>query len=100
RIHGRAMPLRKDQDTDVALELQASELSDFSPYAGKYLGYTIRKGKLYVDGRVRIQQRQLDAELKTRLDQFYLGDPVASPDAVKLPVKLCLAIVRDRKGVI
>jgi len=100
RIKGRAMPLRKDQDTDVTVTIQASELSDFSPYAGKYLGYTIHKGKLDLDAHVQIRQRQLQALLKTRMDQFYLGDKVESPDAVKLPMKLALAILRDRAGVI
>jgi hypothetical protein len=100
RVLGRAMPLRKDQDTDVTVTIQGSELTDFSPYAGKFLGYTIRKGKLDVDARVRIQQRQLDALVKTRMDQLYLGDKVESPDASKLPVRLALAILRDRRGVI
>ena len=100
RVQGRAMPLRKDQDTDVSVTIQGSELTDFSPYAGKFLGYTIHKGKLDVDARVRIQQRQLDAQVKTRLDQFYLGDKVQSPDATRLPVRLALAVLRDRRGVI
>ena len=99
-IHGHAMPLRKDQDTDVSVEIQASELSDFSPYAGKYLGYTIHKGKLGLNAQVRIQQRQLQVLLKTRLNQFYLGEKVESPEALHLPVKLCLSILRDRSGLI
>ena len=99
-LQGRAMPLRKDQDTDVQLVIDGAALTDFSPYAGKYLGYTVRKGNLAVDARVRIVKRQLDALIKTRLDQFTLGDKTASPDAVHLPVKLCLAILRDRHGVI
>lgn len=100
RLQGRAMPLRKDQDTDVTITIKASELTDFSPYAGKFLGYTIRKGKLDLDAHVLIKQRELKAQLNTRMDQFYLGDKVASPDAVKLPMKLALAILRDRRGVI
>jgi hypothetical protein len=99
-LFGKAMPLRKDQDTDVTLTIHASDLQDFSPYAGKFLGYVIRKGKLDVDAHVKIQQRQLDALLKTRLDQFYLGDATHSPDATHLPVRLCLAVLRDRRGVI
>lgn len=99
-IRGRALPLRHDQDTDVAITVQGSELSDFGPYAGKYLGYTIRKGKLDLEARLRIARRQLDAQVKTRLDQFFLGDRTGSPEATRLPVKLALAILRDRKGVI
>jgi hypothetical protein len=100
RIQGRAMVLRQDRDTDVTLVIQGSELSDFSPYAGKYLGYTIRKGKLGVDARIRIQERKLDSLFNTRLDQFYLGERTQSPDATHLPVKLALAVLRDRHGVI
>lgn len=99
-IQGHSMPLRRDQDTDVTLRIQGADLSDFSPYTGKYLGYTVRKGKLDVDAHVKIQERKLNALVKTRMDQFYFGDRTQSPDATRLPVKLALAILRDRKGLI
>ncbi len=99
RIQGRATPLRHDLDTDVSLKVEGAELSDFSPYAGKYLGYAIRKGKLEVDARLVIRNRRLEIQDRVRLDQFYLGDKVDSPDATRLPVKLALALLRDRKGV-
>jgi len=60
----------------------------------------VRKGKLDVDAHVRIDHRKLNAEVKTRMDQFYFGDRTESPDATRLPVKLALALLRDRKGVI
>jgi len=100
RIQGRAVVFRQDKDTDVTLLIQGSELSDFSPYAGKYLGYTIHKGKLEVDAHIKIQERKLDSLFKTRLDQFYLGERTPSPEATHLPVNLALAILRDRHGVI
>jgi hypothetical protein len=99
-ITGRAMPLRSDLDTDVVLKIQGADLTDFTPYTGKYLGYTVQKGKLDVDARLRIERRNLKAENAVKLDQFYLGEKVPSPDATGLPVKLGLAILRDRKGVI
>ena len=99
-IQGKAMPLMHDRDTDVAIKIVGADLTDFSPYTGKYLGYTTREGKLHVDARVQIKNRQLNIEDKVVLDRMYLGDKVASPDATHLPVKLGLAILRDRKGVI
>ena len=99
-ITGHAMPLRNDLDTDVILKIQGADLTDFSPYTGKYLGYTVQKGKLLVDAHLRIDHRNLKAENAVKLDQFYLGDKVESPEATHLPVKLGLAILRDRKGVI
>ena len=99
-ITGHAMPLRNDLDTDVVLKIQGADLTDFTPYTGKYLGYTVQKGKLDVDAHLRIDHRNLKAENAVKLDQFYLGEKVQSPDATGLPVKLGLAILRDRKGVI
>ncbi len=99
-ITGHAMPLRHDLDTDVTLKIQGADLTDFTPYTGKYLGYTVQKGKLDVDARLRIDHRNLKAENAVKLDQFYLGEKVESPDATGLPVKFGLAILRDRKGVI
>lgn len=100
RVEGRAMPLRHDKDTDIAVQIVGANLTDFSPYAGKYLGYAIREGKLDVQARVRIQDRKLEVQDRTRLDHFYLGDAVASPEATHLPVKLGLALLRDRQGLI
>ncbi|MDR3684856.1 MAG: DUF748 domain-containing protein, partial [Geothrix sp.] len=99
-IQGHAMPLRNDLDTDVILKIQDADLTDFTPYTGKYLGYTVKKGKLDVDAHLRIDHRNLKAENAVKLDQFYLGEKVPSPEATGLPVKLGLAILRDRRGVI
>jgi uncharacterized protein involved in outer membrane biogenesis len=99
-ITGHAMPLRSDLDTDVALKIVGADLTDFTPYTGKYLGYTVQKGKLGVDARLRIERRNLKMENAVKLDQFYLGEKVPSPDATGLPVRLGLAILRDRKGLI
>lgn len=99
-ITGHAMPLRSDLDTDVTLKILGADLTDFTPYTGKYLGYTVQKGKLGVDAHLRIERRNLKMENGVKLDQFYLGEKVQSPDATGLPVKLGLAILRDRKGLI
>nr|WP_320131834.1 DUF748 domain-containing protein [uncultured Holophaga sp.] len=99
-LEGRAMPLRHDKDTDLTLSVRNTEMTDGSPYSGKFLGYTIRKGKLELAAHMGIQQRKLDMLSKLTMDQFFLGDKVESPDAMHLPIKLALAILRDRQGVI
>ena len=99
-ITGHAMPLRQDLDTDVALKIHGADLTDFTPYTGKYLGYAVRQGKLDVAAHLRIDHRNLKVDSTVQLDQFYLGDKVPSPEATHLPVKLGLAVLRDRKGII
>lgn len=99
-IEGQAYPFRTDQDTDVQIAVKGADLVDFDPYARKYLGYVLQKGKLGTDTRLRIQHRSLEAQIAVKLDQLYLGDKVESKDATWIPVKLALAILRDRHGVI
>ena len=99
-IKGQAMPFRTDQATDVTVKTDGSSLSDLDPYVRKYIGRTVQKGKLVLDAHVAIQHRKLNVLAKVKLDQFYLGDKVDSPDATHLPVKLALALLRDRQGVI
>ncbi len=100
RIEGKAYPLRTDEDTDVRLSLQGAELTDLDPYSRKYLGYVLQKGKLGAALRLHIQKRKLSAVAQAKLDQLYLGDQVESEDATWIPVKLALALLRDRHGVI
>ncbi len=100
RIEGKAYPLRTDEDTDVRVSLQGAELTDLDPYSRKYLGYVLQKGKLSTNLRLHIQKRKLSAVAQAKLDQLTLGEKVPSPEATWIPVKLGLALLRDRHGVI
>lgn len=99
-ISGTLHPLLKGDGTALQLVSKGIDLTPLGPYAGKYLGYGIQKGKLDLDLGYTVTQRQLDARNVVRLDQFTLGDKSNSPDATGLPVKLGLAVLRDRDGVI
>jgi uncharacterized protein involved in outer membrane biogenesis len=97
-ITGKANPIAKDLFVDLNVRLRDIELSPMTPYATKYLGYTIQKGKLAMDLKYLIVNKKLDAENKIFFDQLTLGDRVDSPDATKLPVKFGLSLLKDRKG--
>ena len=84
----------------MQVSLKDIELPPASPYTGKYAGYAIGKGKLDLALAYKIANRKLDAQNKLVLDQFTFGDKVDSPDAVKLPVRLAVALLKDRRGVI
>lgn len=83
---------------DLKLGFKDIELSPMTPYAGKYVGYTIEKGKLSLDLKYLIDKRNLDSQNDVFLDQLTFGDKVESPDAVKLPVKLAIALLKNREG--
>jgi hypothetical protein len=98
KISGKINPLSGDAFSDVKIVFTGIELPPFTPYSGKFAGYIIDKGKLSFDLAYHLSARALAAENNVVIDQFYLGQPVESPDATKLPVKLALAILRDRDG--
>ncbi|MGH8324664.1 MAG: DUF748 domain-containing protein, partial [Steroidobacteraceae bacterium] len=86
--------------SDIKMSVKGLELTTMTPYSGRFAGYKIDKGKLSVDLSYKIDQRKLSAEQHLVIDQLQLGDPVNSPDAVHLPLKLAIALLKDRNGVI
>ena len=86
--------------TDMALDFRNMELTLFNPYSGKFAGYNITKGKLTTELHYKVEGGKLDAQHHIIVDQLEFGDKTASKDAVSLPVKLAVALLRDRNGVI
>jgi hypothetical protein len=86
--------------TDLALSFRNIELSTFNPYSGKFAGYNISKGKLTTELHYKVDGRKLDAQHHIVIEQLEFGDKTESKDAVSLPVKLAVALLKDRDGVI
>ena len=86
--------------TDLAMDFRNMELSIFNPYSGKFAGYNITKGKLTTELHYKVDGRKLDAQHHVVIDQLEFGDKTASKDAVSLPIKLAVALLKDRNGVI
>lgn len=97
-ITGKINPLKQDLFVDLKVRFKDMELSPMTPYSGRYVGYTIEKGKLSFDLSYLINKRKLDSQNRIFLDQFTLGEKVESPQATNLPVKLAIALLKDRKG--
>ena len=86
--------------TDIAMSFRNMELTTFNPYSGKFAGYNISKGKLTTELSYKIDGRKLNAGHHIIIDQLEFGEKTASKDAVSLPVKLAVALLKDRHGVI
>ncbi len=86
--------------TDVSMSFRNIELSIFNPYSGKFAGYDISKGKLTTELRYKVEGRKLDAQHHIIIDQLEFGDKTASKQAVSLPIKLAVALLKDSHGVI
>lgn len=97
-VAGKINPLRGDLFVDLKLSFADIELSPMSPYSETYLGYILKQGKLFLDLKYHIENKKLVSENKIHIDQFTFGDKVESDKATSLPVKLGLALLKDRKG--
>ena len=86
--------------TNVKMTFKNVELGVLSPYSGRFAGYRIEKGKLSVDLNYLIEDRKLTADHRIVVNQLQLGEKVDSPDATSMPVKLAVALLKDRNGVI
>jgi hypothetical protein len=72
-ISGGIKPLGETLFADLKIRFDSIELTPMTPYAGNYLGYTIEKGKLYLDLDYKVDGAKLNAANKVFIDQFTFG---------------------------
>lgn len=100
-IGGRINPLAQPLALDVQAKVRDLELPPLSPYSAKYAGYGIERGKLSVDLAYRVDpDGQLSASNQIILNQLSFGERIEGSTAPNLPVKLAVALLADRNGVI
>ena len=99
-ISGAVNVLSTTLFTDVEMDFRNIELSTFNPYSGKFAGYNISKGKLTTELHYQVDGRKLNAQHHIVVDQLEFGDKTESKDAVSLPIKLAVALLKNRDGII
>lgn len=97
-IEGSLRPFDPLASLDIATHFRRVELTTLTPYSGKFAGYRIRKGRLDLDLHYQITKGQLKADNNLVVEQLELGEKVDSPDAVNLPIKLAIALLKDSHG--
>jgi len=97
-ITGHINPFSGTQTNTIKVSVKDVDLTPTSPYSGKFAGYRIARGKLNVDLQYEIVGKKLSSKNVITLDQFTFGEKVDSPDATHLPVRLAVAIMKDRDG--
>jgi hypothetical protein len=99
-ILGKVNPLATPVALDIKGKVRDLELPPLSPYSIRYAGYGIERGKLSVDVAYLVQPNgQLMASNNIVLNQLTFGDKVDGAPT-SLPVKLAVALLADRNGVI
>lgn len=89
---------KKPMELNLDVKFANVEMTTFTPYSGHFAGYEIQKGKLFLDLNYKLSNNRIRGKNNVRLDNFSLGEKVKSKNAVKWPLKLALAVLKDRKG--
>lgn len=97
-ITGKLNPLGTPPSADVKLDFKGIELSPLAPYVAKYAGYALERGALTLAVEFKLNNRTIDSSDVITLDQFSLGEKNESPDALKVPITLAIALLKDRSG--
>ena len=99
-ISGKVNPLAEPLALDIKARVRDLDLPPLSPYAVKYAGYGIERGKMSVDVAYLVTPGgRLTASNNIVLNQLVFGDKVDGA-ANSLPVKLAAALLADGDGVI
>ena len=97
-ISGTLNPLFKPMFLDIKGSANGVQLPRLTPYAAKYAGYAIEKGKLSMEVTYHVENDKLVAQNNVQIDQLTFGDKIDNPTATKLPVLLAVALLKDRHG--
>jgi len=97
-ITGTINPFSGTQTNNIKVSVKDMDLTPASPYSGRFAGYRIAEGKLNLDLSYELVGKKLQSKNVITLDRFTFGEKVESPDATHLPVRLAIAILKDREG--
>jgi hypothetical protein len=98
RVRGQLNPFVPADNTDVNVVFKNVDMVAASPYSMKFAGYKIAQGKISLDLQYKVRDSQLEGNNQIVLDKLTLGERIDSPDALKLPLELALAILKDSDG--
>ena len=97
-VTGAVDPLAPLRFTDISAVAKDIELTRLTPYAVKYAGYAIDRGKLSMTVKYHIDNGKLDAQNRLFLDQLTFGAKVESATATRLPVLLAVSLLKNSRG--
>jgi uncharacterized protein involved in outer membrane biogenesis len=95
---GWISPLKTPVEANHTVTLHNLDLVALSSYSSKFIAYPVARGQLDWDMNVSTSDNKLVMGNAIKARQLELGDKVESADAVDVPIKLGLALLRDMSG--
>ena len=84
--------------SQVGVEFRNIEMAGLTPYFADFAGYAVRKGILDLDVQYAVKDRRLLGSHKVVAKDLVLGDKVDGAKGAPFPVRLAIALLKDREG--
>lgn len=98
RLSGSINAFAPRDRTTFRVQMRNVDLTRATPYSMRFAGYRIATGRLSLDVNYRVRDGAIEGDNQFTLEQFTLGERVDSPDALKLPLELAVAMLKDADG--
>jgi hypothetical protein len=85
-------------DFRVAYEMKNVAVIDYNPYSIFHVATPFSKGKLNYKGVVEVKDHKIKMDNDLFVEKIYAGKKVKNQTAMDIPVRLALAIMRDKHG--
>ncbi len=84
--------------SDLELNFRQVEMPRLTPYTAQFAGYAVKEGQLDLDVHYRIQNRQLVGDHRLVASNLIVGDKVEGGTDAGLPIRLAVALLKDKDG--
>jgi uncharacterized protein involved in outer membrane biogenesis len=84
--------------SEISVEFRSIEMPTLTPYFAEFAGYRIRQGVLDLDVRYTVSDRRLLGNHRVLARDLNLGDKVDGSKAAPLPIRLAVALLKDKDG--
>ena len=86
------------RDFDLDLKISSLTMSIFNPYTKYYVAYPFWRGDITFMNQTSVRGDYIDSKNRLIVKQIKIGDRIKNDSAFKIPMKLAIAILRDRHG--
>ena len=86
------------RDMDIRYTINELLISDFNPYANYYVAYPFTNGVCYYASTSSVKDRYLISSHKLEIKSIGVGKKEESKTAYNLPIRLVVALLRDKDG--
>ena len=87
---------QKPEDVNIKLSIDKMEMRDLSPYFHQYVAHPVNKGVFNMNTSILVIDKQLDSKHNLLVQSLTLGKKQKHPDAYNVPIKMGVAMLKDR----